>query len=189
MMKERFAGFYKYLVSVVFLVALCFGMSTNVRAEIASGTAGTCPWVIDDDGVLTISAGTLPSSSSGSVSAGPWYSVRTRVKQIVIESGVKTSAGCNYLFSEMTNLTDIIGLNNLDTSDATRMYGMFYNCSRLTSLDLSNFNTRNVTSMGHMFRDCIQLENLSFSSFSTLQYWTSDKYELYVLWLQWSYES
>jgi len=33
------------------------------------------------------------------------------------------------------------------------MYGMFNNCSSLTSLNLSNFNTNNVTNMHGMFND------------------------------------
>ncbi len=33
----------------------------------------------------------------------------------------------------------------------TNMYGMFYNCSSLTSLNLSNFNTNNVFYMDDMF--------------------------------------
>ena len=31
---------------------------------------------------------------------------------------------------------------------------MFYNCYKLTNLDLSNFNSQNVTSMSNMLASC-----------------------------------
>ena len=50
---------------------------------------------------------------------------------------------CNY-----DALTQIEGLEYLNTSEVKDMSGMFYGCSGLTSLDVKNFNTQNVTNMG-----------------------------------------
>ena len=44
---------------------------------------------------------------------------------------------------------------------------MFYNCSKLNSLNLSNFNTNNVTNMSSMFYDCSSLTSLNLSNFNT----------------------
>ena len=44
---------------------------------------------------------------------------------------------------------------------------MFYNCSKLTSLDLSNLNTKNVTNMSGMFSTCSSLTSLDLSNFNT----------------------
>jgi surface protein len=58
-------------------------------------------------------------------------------------------------------------IKNLDTSKATSMYQMFYNCEYITSLDVSNFNTSNVTDMDSMFYGCKKLASLDLSSFNT----------------------
>jgi surface protein len=44
-----------------------------------------------------------------------------------------------------------IDLSNLDTSNVTKMDGMFANCDELKSIDMRGFNTDNVTSMEGMF--------------------------------------
>ncbi len=57
-------------------------------------------------------------------------------------------------FYEMSNLTDITGIENLNTSEVTTMYQMFGDCSGLTTLDLRGFNTAKVTDMSSMFYNC-----------------------------------
>ena len=37
---------------------------------------------------------------------------------------------------------------------------MFYNCCKLTNIDLSSFDTKNVNNMGYMFYNCLNLTNL-----------------------------
>ncbi len=64
-------------------------------------------------------------------------------------------------------LQEIIGIENLNTSEVTDMYGMFLGCGGLKSIDLSGFDTRNVESMGEMFGECIGLESIDLSSFDT----------------------
>ena len=56
---------------------------------------------------------------------------------------------------------------NLDTSNITNMSYMFYNCSKLTNLDLSNWNTSNVTNMNSMFEQCRELTSINMSNFDT----------------------
>ena len=58
-------------------------------------------------------------------------------------------------------------ISNIDTSNVTDMPSMFYDCSKLTSLDLSNFNTSNVINMNSMFYNCKNLTSLNLSSFNT----------------------
>ena len=65
------------------------------------------------------------------------------------------------MFANMINLTTIEGLTNLNTQNVTDMYGLFYNCQKLESLDLSNFNTENVTEMEQMFTNCFSLPLLT----------------------------
>ena len=71
------------------------------------------------------------------------------------------------MFYGLTKMTSIHGLENLNTTNVTNMSRMFYNCYRLTSLDLSSFNTANVTDMRAMFWGCNALGLLDVSSFNT----------------------
>ena len=70
------------------------------------------------------------------------------------------------LFRGFTKLTEITGLENLDTSNVTNMSQMFAGCG-VTTLDLKNFNTKNVTSMNGMFTGMSNLISLDLSKFDT----------------------
>lgn len=70
-------------------------------------------------------------------------------------------------FMEMTGLTSISGMENLNTSEVTEMFGMFAYCSALRTLDLSHFNTEKVTTMNALFFGCEAMESLDLSSFDT----------------------
>ena len=87
------------------------------------------------------------------------------VKKIIIDQSfynyIPTS--CYAWFSWLQNLTEIEGLNNINTSMVTSMENMFSNCTSLTTLDLSGFNTANVTTMGSMFRNCESLQTIYVS--------------------------
>ncbi len=63
-------------------------------------------------------------------------------------------------FYGMTNLTNITGMNYLNTSKVTNMNQMFYYCSSLKSLDICHFNTSEVTDMGYMFMFCNNLQTI-----------------------------
>ena len=72
-----------------------------------------------------------------------------------------------YWFYEMTSLSSITGMANLNTSEIKNTHGMFQKCSALTSIDLSHFNTAKVTDMSYMFYGCSGLTSLNASSFNT----------------------
>ena len=61
----------------------------------------------------------------------------------------------------------IEGLENLETSNVTNMSNMFYDCNKLTNLDVSKFNTSKVTDMSNMFYNCRELTSLDLSNFDT----------------------
>lgn len=74
---------------------------------------------------------------------------------------------CLCWFLGCTNLKNIEGINNLNTTEVTDMGAMFRNCSSLTDLDVSGFDTRKVTTMGTMFSGCSKLSTLDVSGFDT----------------------
>ena len=117
-------------------------------------------------------AGTIfevPLNIKGSENT-PWYNKRKEVKKVVFAPSFKKATNItstSYWFFYMENLTTIIGLENLNTSNVTDMKEMFDGCKSLTSLNLSSFNTSKVTDMGWMFLACESLTSLNLSSFNT----------------------
>ena len=67
-------------------------------------------------------------------------------------------------FYKMENLQSITGMSYLNTSNVTRLDCMFWECKKLTSLDLSGFNTSKVTNMYRVFKDCTNLQTIYVGS-------------------------
>jgi len=80
---------------------------------------------------------------------------------------IYTNQDSSNLFAAFTKLTEITGMEYIDTSKTINMYMIFFNCNSLTSLDVSNFNTSSVTNMAAMFYDCRSLISLNISGFDT----------------------
>ena len=93
----------------------------------------------------------------------------TNIKNIVFDESFKTYAptSLSHFFAGCSTLETITGLEYLNTANVTNMYRMFYECNKLSSLDLSNFNTANVTNMEEMFYSCQNLSSLDLSNFNT----------------------
>ena len=89
------------------------------------------------------------------------------IKKIKITGPLKLVGTASYMFAFFENLTEIEGLNQVDTSEVTSMQRMFYDCVNLSSLDLSNFNTTKVTNMNEMFKYGYSLTSLDLSNFDT----------------------
>ena len=70
-----------------------------------------------------------------------------------------------YLF-EGYNGTEL-DLSGFDTSNVTKMTGMFEACYYITTLDVSSFDTSQVTNMANMFYNCSVLTQLDVSNFDT----------------------
>ena len=148
-------------------VALAASGESTLRAETkASGTWGTCPWVLDSDGVLTISPG--QGKQTGGIS--PWMKYKTDIKNVVFAGDdtnrVVLPSGSSDMFNEMSNLVSV-EFGTADTSEVVNMAEMFNGCSSLRSLDLSGFDTSKVTDMSRMFTDCRSITSLNLSSFRT----------------------
>ena len=107
--------------------------------------------------------------NEGSAKPG-WYETKAAdIKTVVFKRNFRDArpTTCSLWFGFCTNLTSIEGLENLNTSDVTRMDNMFYKCEQLCALDLSGFNTEKVKNMADMFGYCKNLETLNLSSFKT----------------------
>ncbi len=77
---------------------------------------------------------------------------------------------CSKMFAQIQfyNFSPMNLLNkNNSTSNIADMNNMFYNCIKISYLDLSAFDTSNVTNMSGLFKACFSLVNINVSSFDT----------------------
>lgn len=139
---------------------------TTQAGEIASGTSGTCKWVIDKNGFLTVSP---KSGSSGTLgiwtsylTGAPWASYSTKIKAVHFVGTIEAES-CQGMFYGCDSLV-FADLSNLDTSKATNMRNMFRNDKALTFVDLSSFDTSEVLDMSSMFDGCTNLISVNLSS-------------------------
>ena len=94
-----------------------------------------------------------------------WKTLGTNVNKVVFDASFANArpTSCYYWFCGCSKLTDIEGIENLNTENVTNMNSMFDRCSALTSLDLTNFNTAKVSDMSYMFMDCSALTTIFVS--------------------------
>ena len=124
-------------------------------------------------GTLTFKCG--PSKPEGAyglnegTSDPGWIGQSSNIEKVVFDASFANArpTSCYMWFYQCTNLTDIEGIENLNTEKVTDMSLMFFQCEKLSSLDLSNFNTEKVTNMYGMFSTCSALTSLDLSNFNT----------------------
>ncbi|EPA0890359.1 immunoglobulin-like domain-containing protein [Enterococcus hirae] len=144
-----------------------------VAASEITGTWGTSPYTFDENtGVLTIGAGELSGYTES-----PWSENKNvdaeAIKKIVLSGKVVAPKNSRLLFSgntpaeKLTNVTEIEGLSQLDTSNVTDMSYMFFGMSSVTSLDVSSFDTSKVTVMSYMFLGMKNITNLDVNGWNT----------------------
>lgn len=144
-------------------------------AKIEGGYFSRIPRVKYADGTLTFfltSKETLGENeyelNSGANPPG-WKTHCKEITKVVFEASFANArpTNCYAWFVNFKNLTQIKGIENLNTENVTSMRDMFNGCSSLTSLDLTNFNTAKVTDMKLLFAYCSALESLDLSMFNT----------------------
>ena len=141
------------------------------------GTVDKGSYVVysEADNTLTFKYGEIPASGDGSTvysipssSYEPkWISDHASdIKKVVFDESfaVVGPTKCYCWFNDCSALTDIQGIQNLNTTEVTNMGYMFYNCSNLTSLDLSGFDTQRVSEMNSMFFGCSKLTTIFVSN-------------------------
>ena len=98
-----------------------------------------------------------------------WNAQKGNIKKVVFDASFANArpTSCCWWFGNCFYLTEIEGIENLNTQNVTDMRDMFTCCYALTSLDVSNFNTQNVEDMTDMFLGCKGLSLLDLSNFNT----------------------
>ena len=101
--------------------------------------------------------------------AGSYLLEDFSISKVVFDASFKDfrPKDTSFWFMSMKELRQIIGIENLNTSQVTDMLSMFSGCTELTRIDLTHFDTRNVTCMSEMFGGCSSLKGLDVSRFDT----------------------
>lgn len=138
-----------------------------------ASTTGALPAGLTFNGQMIAAAGSAENIQEIVFKTGQKTSTAEAI-DMAFEAGtltVSTSAdkftlneNSSFLFSGLSNLQTIEGLDKFDTQSVTNMTQMFGGCSSLTALDLSGFDFSNVASAYAMFGDCSSLRNLDLSS-------------------------
>lgn len=68
----------------------------------------------------------------------------------------------------LKNMTRLTGLEILDFSNTTSIFGLFMKCEKIQSLDLSSLNTTKVNDAGDLFEFCYKLNSIKLGSNFTL---------------------
>ena len=94
-----------------------------------------------------------------------WNTYNRKISKVVFEASFANArpTNCYAWFQSFRNLTQIAGIENLNTENVKDMSNMFYICSGLISLDVTHFNTENVKDMSNMFSNCRNLTTIYVS--------------------------
>ena len=135
------------------------------------------PWAEYDSSTqtLTFNYGKKPKSSETVPVYGlnegqnaPGWSNNTCTSVVFNESfSYARPTTCYKWFYNQQKLTNIEGLQYLNTEEVTDMFSMFEGCKALQSLDLSGFNTEKVANMRRMFYQCTALTDIDLPHFNT----------------------
>ena len=125
------------------LIFACFIPFNAILAEIT--------WTLSDDGTLTISGTDMPDYYS--TNNLPWFTQRSKIKKVVIKSGVTNIGRAAFAFYD-SNLTSVTIPNSVTSIG----YGAFGGCSGINSITIPN----SVTSIGSLaFSGCSGLTSIT----------------------------
>ena len=157
-------------------IAYCMAAVLSALLLPAQAMADDEAWAEFDSSAktLTFKYGSKPESTTSfempaEYDTPGWSGNAADIEKVVFEASFAAArpTSCNNWFNGCSNLTEITGLEYLNTANVTTMREMFHNCSKLTSLDLTSFNTAYVTEMAGMFYNCSKLTSLDLSGFNT----------------------
>jgi len=137
-----------------------------------TGKFGSSDWSLAD-GTLTIGPGDFASHSSAT---SPWAAYSSQITKIEITGPVTFNTYAVGLFAGLSNLTQIDGLEKVDTSRTISIDDLFDNDSQLTNLTgIENWKTGNLQTMEKTFfatalTGTLDLSNWDVSSL-TSAYW------------------
>lgn len=127
---------------------------------------GTCKWMVDEKGLLTIeplngSSGSFGTRDGFREQYCPWSSFKNQITSVVFQGKIAIKECMDDMFRDYKQLRSI-EFGSIDTSAVSSMNGLFVGCPSLTSIDLSSFDTSGVkSSMTGFFEGCSSLNKIT----------------------------
>ena len=151
-----------------------FCSDANATQEVCYASLSAQPYVVFEEGTgtLTFRYDTYKPERTYDLNVGKnkpeWSSLVDKIKKVVFDASFANASptNCYAWFQDCLGLTDIEGIEYLNTENVTDMSSMFDHCSHSDPLDLTSFNTANVTDMSSMFKYC-DITSLDLTSFNT----------------------
>ena len=143
-------------ISVLTTLTKPIPIARLVRATPASGPG----WSLDDKGILTITNALKQPTNINNKESWPWKDHLEEITQVNIKDKITNFTNTSYMFSGMTNLTSISGLDKLDVSNVTDLRSMFSSDKSLTTLDLAGFKVDKVVNFDYLFSGCDALTEI-----------------------------
>ena len=136
-------------------------IGTGMYAEFDSAT-----------GVLTFKNGDIYDGNypvNEGYESPAWLAHSKSICKVVFDPSVAEArpTSCASWFLDCIRLTEIEGLEHLNTDSVTIMRSMFEGCEQLTAIDLSLLSTAEVTDMERMFANCYRLKSINLSNLNT----------------------
>ena len=180
---DMFSGCDKLIGAIKYIGSQTNHHYANYVDGYFSPEGGFPAYAVFDGGTRTLTFGCGPSKPAGAYDLNVenntpgWNAQKENIEKVVFDASFANArpTSCYYWFCGCSKLTDIEGIENLNTENVTNMNSMFDRCSALTSLDLTNFNTAKVSDMSYMFMGCTALTTIFVSDkFVTEQVISSD---------------
>ena len=141
------------------------------------------PYVVYNNGTLTFYCDDQRSKRSGTIyslnegEAEPEWVLddnNRNVEKVVFDASFAKARPTSTFqwFFYCDYLTEIKGMENLNTSEVKTMRAMFAFCKHLKSVDVSHFDTKAVLDMGAMFSSCTSLESIDVGHFDSNNVWS-----------------
>ena len=159
---HRLSMLWLMLLTLLLLPTRMLAQTDYAYAEFDKGT-----------GTLTFKCGPSKPEEAYDLNMGKkepgWLTQSENIDKVVFDASFANArpTSCYKWFDWCTSLTEIEGIENLNTEEVTNMGDMFWGCYDLTTLDVSNFNTQKVENMRNMFASCTVLKSLNVSNFDT----------------------
>ena len=168
---DMFSGCDKLIGAIKYIGSQTDHHYANYEDGYFSPEGGFPAYAVFDGGTRTLTFGCGPSKPAGAYDLNVenntpgWNAQKENIEKVVFDASFANArpTSCYYWFRGCSKLTDIEGIENLNTENVTNMNSMFDRCSALTSLDLTNFNTAKVSDMSYMFMGCIALTTIFVS--------------------------
>ena len=90
-------------------------------------------------------------------------SVKEEIKKVVILDTIKLVDNASGYFDGCSNVSEFVGLENMDMSECTNMTAMFNGCSSLKEIDLSMWNVGKCQYIYSMFSQCSSIKEINLS--------------------------